>query len=44
MNIALNGKSSAEAVLQRAGAIGCKPGQGSGVKVRPGASLLKSEK
>ena len=27
--------------LQRAAVIGCKPRQGSGVKVRPGASLLK---
>ena len=33
------GKSSENVNLQRAGAIGCKPGQGSVVNVRPGAGI-----
>ena len=35
----MNGKSSENMNLQRAGAAGCKPGQGSAVKVRPGAGI-----
>ena len=33
------GKEQRTANLQRAGAIGCKPGQGSVVNVRPGAEI-----
>ena len=39
-NIALNGKSTAKANLQRAGVIGWKPGQGRRGKVRPGANEM----
>ena len=39
-NIALNGKSTAKSNLQRAGAIGWKPGQGRSGKVRPGAKEM----